>query len=308
MKSLRVLVLVLFSTALLACGGGGNNNNNNNSNGGTNGGANGGTNGGENGGANGGANGGVNGGANGGANGGSNGGTNGGANGGSNGGTNGGTNTPPTITAADKDNVAPCPEQSILTDADELADLKDALINGALAFRDVPFDTEADNFKKKCGFEAFWDPANNIDDVSPADVGIDEVNIAQLLTNGNAGICATDALPTNNVTGFPAAGTYRTEIKVASGPSNWLLRLRSEASGSAAGNEFADESVSVPGDIENNFEYRVNGVITPHDDVFAAVVNALSVDGSAVTLDASKTAGGPVVFSLSIEAICVSKS
>ncbi|MCR9105472.1 MAG: hypothetical protein NXI15_09290 [Gammaproteobacteria bacterium] len=214
----------------------------------------------------------------------------------------------PPLTAADRNSVSPCPEQAILTDAAELAALKEALLNGALTFRDVPFDSsDPDNFKKKCGFETFWDPANNINDVTPANVGITAITLGQLFSNGNAGICANGAMPNSNIQGLPAAGTYRTEVKVASGPSSWHLRLRSTVSGSSAGNEFVAESISVPADIENTLEYKVNGTVTAHDDVFAAIVNAVATNGEAVTLDVSKTAGGPSVLSVAIELICASK-
>ena len=217
--------------------------------------------------------------------------------------------SPPALTAADRNTVAPCPDQAILTDTAELAALQDALLNGALTFRDVPFSgSDPDNFQKKCGFESFWDPANNINDVTPAGVGITSITLAQLFNNGNAGICAAGAMPTNTISGLPAAGTYRTEVKVASGGSSWHLRLRSVVSGSSAGNEFVTESISVPADIENTLEYTVNGTVTPHDDVFMAIVNAVSTDGEAVTLGMRKTAGGATVVSVAIELICVSKS
>lgn len=205
--------------------------------------------------------------------------------------------------------MAPCPNQAILTDAAELSALKDALINGALSFRDVPFSgSDPDNFKKKCGFEGFWDPANNVNDITPASVGINAISLSQLLTNGNAGICAAGAMPTNNIVGFPAAGTYRWEVRTASGASSWNIRLRAVVSGQAAGNEFSAESVSIPSDIENTLEYKVNGTVTAHDDVFAAVVNAAANDGSAVMLDVAKTAGGASIFNAAVEIICATKS
>ncbi len=218
-------------------------------------------------------------------------------------------NTPPALTAADLESIAPCPNQSILTNATELDALKQALLTGAVSFRDVPFNgADADNFKKKCGLDGFWDPANNTNDVAPASVGITKIGISQLLTNGNAGICSAGAMPTNNLTGFPVAGTYRTEIKAADGPSTWHLRLRSVVSGSSAGNEFGAESIAVPADIENTVEYKVDGVVTVHDDVFGAIVNAATTSGDAILLEVSKSAGGPVVFSILIELICVTKS
>ena len=214
----------------------------------------------------------------------------------------------PTLTAADRPDVLPCPNQDILTDDAELADLKDALSTGALSFLDVPFNmADADNFKKKCGLEGFWDPAANVNEVTPASVGMTEITLSQLLTNGNAGICTATSSPMNFITGFPVAGTYRAEIKTAKGGSTWQLRFRAAASGTSAGNDFAAEGIAVPGDIENVLEYKVNGVVTAHADLLAAIVDAASTSGDAIEVDVSKTAGGPVVFSASIELICVTR-
>ena len=55
-------------------------------------------------------------------------------------------------------------------------------------------------------------------------------------------------------------------------------------------------------------EHSVNGVVTAHDDVFAAVVNAATTNGDPVVLDVARTSGGNTIFSLSIEMICVAKS
>ncbi len=214
----------------------------------------------------------------------------------------------PTLTAADRPDVLPCPHQDILTDDAELADLKDALSTGALSFLDVPFNmADADNFKKKCGLEGFWDPANNVNEVPEAILG-GPVTLSQLLTNGNAGICTATSSPMNFITGFPVAGTYRAEIKAAKGGSTWHLRFRALASGTSAGNTFTAEGVTVPGDIENVLEYKVNGVVTAHADLLTAIVDAASTSGDAILFEASKTAGGPVVFSASIELICVTRS
>ena len=216
----------------------------------------------------------------------------------------------PALTAADRTDVAPCPSQDILTDATELAALKDALLTGALSFLDVPFDgLDGDNFKKKCGLEGFWDPTNNVDEVTPAGVGMTAITLSQLLNNGNAGICTATSSPMNFITGFPVAGTYRADIRAAKGGTTWQLRFRAVASGTSAGNDFASEGVDVlGGDIETVLEYKVNGVVTTHANLFTAIVNAASTSGDAILFEASKTAGGPTVFSASIELICVTKS
>ena len=117
----------------------------------------------------------------------------------------------------------------------------------------------------------------------------------------------TNASPSNFLSGFPQAGTYRTEFRAAKGGMNYLVRLRSVASGSVASNEFNTEGID-SNDIENTLEYKVNGTVTPHDDVFAAVVNAAMTSGDPVVLNVARTSGGATIFSLSIEMICVAKS
>lgn len=216
----------------------------------------------------------------------------------------------PTLTAADKNTVTPCPNQDILTDATELAALKDALLTGALSFRDVPFVNTPNIFKQKCGLEGFWDPANNTDEITPAFAAMSANTLSQLVQFGRAGICSTNAIPPDTITdtGFPVAGIYRGEIKAAKGGSTWHLRYRGTASGSSAGNSFAAETIIVPGDIESTLEYKVNGTVTAHDGLLAAIVNAASTSGVAILLEVSKTAGGATVFSMSIELICVTKS
>ncbi len=208
----------------------------------------------------------------------------------------------------DRPATSPCPSQEVLTDPQELASFRDAVLNGALAFRDVPFSSgDPDNFKKKCGLEEFWDPAANTNDISPMNVGITSVTISQLLSNGNAGICATGSSPSNFLSGFPQAGTYRTEFRAAKGGANYLVRLRSTVTGSAAGNEFLTESISSD-DIENTLQYRVNGQVAHHPNVLESVLNALNSSGDAIQLDVLRSANDDVILSIAIEVICVAKS
>lgn len=216
--------------------------------------------------------------------------------------------TKPALTAADKDSVAPCPNQAIFADATELAALKDALLTGTLSFLDVPFNgADADNFKKKCGFETFWDPANNSNEVASSILG-GPVTLSSLLLNGNAGICTANSSPMNFITGMPAAGTYRGEIKAAKGGSTWHLRMRGTVSGSSAGNTFLSEAISVPADIENTLEYKVNGVVTTHNNLLAAIVGAANTAGDPILFEVASTTGGATVLSISIELICVTRS
>ena len=216
----------------------------------------------------------------------------------------------PTLTAADKNTVAPCPNQDLLTSATERAALKDALLNGALAFLDVPFGAgPPDIYKKKCGLEGFWDPTKNVDEITPAVRGMTAVTLSQLLDNGRADICAAGALPTNTLSGFPVAGTYRTEIKAAKDASTWHLRLRTLVSGTAAGELFTvPPMINVPIDIENTLEYKVNGTVTAHANLLTAIGDAMALSNDAIVFDVSKVAGDPSVFNASLELICVTKS
>ncbi|MHC4550468.1 MAG: hypothetical protein ACYTEZ_17010 [Planctomycetota bacterium] len=229
-------------------------------------------------------------------------------NGGGTGGT-GGTGTL-ALTAADAPAVTPCPAQTILTDAAELTALKDALQSGTFVHLDVPFSVaDPDIFKKKCGLEPLWDPAAAIDEVPPLTT---PVTISSLLQFGNAGICAAgfDSGSFGTGEGFPVAGTYRKEFKVAHLGMTWHVRARIKVSGTSAGNTFASEGISVPGDIENTLVYEVDGAVTAHADVLTAAIAALAVsanDAPTFTLDIRQSGAGPIIFTAVVELICVAK-
>jgi len=219
------------------------------------------------------------------------------------------TTIPPELTDADKPGIGPCPDQDILIDETELAVMQDALLTGSVMFLDVPFNGgDPDNFKKKCGLDTFWDPANNINEVSPASVGMISITLSQLLANGNAGICTAGSTPANFLTGFPSAGKYRGELKFSKGGSTWHMRMRGTVTGPSAGNTFNAEGISVPGDIENALEYKIDGVVTPHDDLFKELVNAFSASANEVVFSVSRTAGGDPVMGVEVEMICATKN
>lgn len=229
--------------------------------------------------------------------------------------TGGGTGTTVGLTAADEPNVTPCPDQAILTDATELASLKTALGQGAILYLDVPFDANDPNiFKKKCGLEGFWDPADNVDEIAPATLGLDPANItlADLFESGNAGICADGFTFTSFGTGegFPTAGVYRKEIKVTHMGSTYHLRFRVTTSGTSAGNTFVSENIDI-NDIRSNLTYKIDGTTIVHANLFDEAINALSASSNAVpsfTLTVHETGAGPAVFTADVEVICVSKS
>ncbi len=217
--------------------------------------------------------------------------------------------------AADQPAVGPCPTQAVLTDQTELDALKTAMTTGAVTYLDIPFNgADPDIYKKKCGLEGFWNPVNNVNEVSPGPLGITAITIAQLLNFGNSGICSDGF---NNASfgvdeGFPVAGVYRNEHKAMLGNTTYHLRWRATTSGTAAGESFADLGLTYSGagnDVENTLVYEVNGAVTPHADVYAAMVNAMTVvagDAPSATLVVKQ--GSTAIFQVVLEFICVTKT
>ncbi|MCU7874886.1 MAG: hypothetical protein KZQ91_19290 [Candidatus Thiodiazotropha sp. (ex Lucinoma borealis)] len=231
-------------------------------------------------------------------------------------GTGGGISGTLVLQTADRPDVAPCPLQDILIDAAAMSDLKTALQSGTLIYLDVPFNgADSDIYSKKCGLDSFWNPAQNSDEITLSSIGIDPAgspNITDLVLFGNAGICASGF---NNSSfgvgeGFPVAGTYRKEIKAAHQGLTYHLRFRALVSGSSAGNTFASEGIT-PSTGLSTLVYRVDGVETPHDTVFSALLTAMTAatdNAPGATIEVRKTVTGPVIFTALIEVICVSSS
>lgn len=211
----------------------------------------------------------------------------------------------PALTAADLPGSAPCPNQTILTDAGMFASFQTALLNGTFLYRDVPFNgADPDIYKKKCGLGAFWNPAANTNEIAP--VGV-PVTIADLFVSGNAGICATGF---NNGSfgtgeGFPVAGTYRKEFKVSHMGTTYLVRVRVTVTGVAAGNTFASRTLAVPADLQNTVGYEVDGTAQMHANVLPAIANALQSPDASVMLDILDAPGGNLLLSALIEVLCV---
>jgi hypothetical protein len=220
------------------------------------------------------------------------------------------------LQSADSPNVTPCPAQDVLTDSTALSALRTALLSGTLIYLDVPFNGgDSDIYRKKCGLQGYWNPADNSAEISLASIGLDPVgapNITDLVLFGNAGICAEGF---NNGSfgvgeGFPVAGTYRKEIKATYQGTTYHLRFRAVVSGTSAGNSFSTEGIT-PSTGLRTLVYSVNGVDTPHDDLFSALVAAMSASTSSApgaTIEVRKSAGGAVVFTSVIEVICVATS
>lgn len=217
----------------------------------------------------------------------------------------GGGGGAPALTAADMPNVSPCPNQAILTDAAQFATFQTALLNGTFLYLDVPFNAaDLDIFRKKCGLGAFWDPADNVDEVGPVNV---PVTIADLFQFGNAGICAAgfDNGSFGTGEGLPVAGTYRKEFKVAHLGTTFLVRTRVTVAGGSAGATWDSLGVIVPADLENTLGYEVDGTATLHADVLTAIATALQSPDATVMLDVLDAPGGTLLLSALIEVLCV---
>lgn len=224
---------------------------------------------------------------------------------GSGGGPVGGGGGAPALTSADMPGVSPCPSQTILTDAAAFNAFQAALLGGTYLYLDVPFDGGDPNiYRKKCGLGNFWNPGDNTDEIAPP---ASPVTISDLLQFGNAGICAAgfDNGSFGTGEGFPVAGTYRKEFKVAHMGTTYLVRVRVSVTGPAAGDTFASRSISVPTDIENTLAYEVDGTPQVHDDVLVAVSNALTSPGSSAMLDVLDAPGGATLLSALVEVLCV---
>ena len=217
-----------------------------------------------------------------------------------------------TLSAQDQAGVTPCPSQTILTDAAELTALKDALQSGTYIYLDIPFDAlDANIFRKKCGLEGFWTPADSAP-ITQEIPGPSPLTLVNVYASGNSGICATgfDNASFGAGEGFPVAGTYRKEFKVANLGTTYLVRLRVTVTGTSAGTKFTDDGLANPPDFANDLFYEVNGTTTPHADVANAIIAALTVvtdTAPNATLGVKKSAGGAVVLTVKIEFICVAK-
>lgn len=217
----------------------------------------------------------------------------------------GGGGGAPALTAADQPGVSPCPNQTILTDAAEFAAFQAALLSGTFLYKDVPFNAaDPDIFVKKCGLGAFWNPADNTDEVAPVNV---PVTVSDLFVFGNAGICATgfDSSSFGTGEGLPQAGTYRKEFKVSNAGTTYLVRVRVSVSGPAAGATWNSLGIAVPADLENTLGYEVDGTPVLHDDVLTAIATALASPSATVVLDVFDTPGGGLLLSALVEVLCV---
>jgi len=213
------------------------------------------------------------------------------------------------LSAQDQAGVTPCPAQTILTDAAQLLALKDALQNGTVVYLDVPFVDTANIYSQKCGLEGFWNPADNTQEIAAPT----PLNLANIYGAGNSGICATGFNITSFGTGegFPVAGTYRKEFKVAHMGSTYHVRLRVTVTGASAGNKFTDEGLANPPDFISELFYEVDGTPTTHADVANDIFAALTVLADTApnaTLGVKKSASGAVVWQAKIEFICVALS
>lgn len=215
----------------------------------------------------------------------------------------GGGGGAPALTAADQPGVSPCPNQTILTDAAEFATFQTALLSGTFLYHDVPFNgADPDIFVKKCGLGAFWNPADNTDEIAPAMV---PVTVSDLFVTGNAGICSTGFANFGTDEGLPQAGTYRKEFKVTHMAVTYLVRVRVTVAGAFAGDTWTSLGIAVPADLENTLGYEVDGTNVVHDDVLTAIAGALGSPDATTTLEVFDTPGGTSLLTALIEVLCV---
>lgn len=208
-----------------------------------------------------------------------------------------------TTTEADKPAITPCPSKDLLTDAAKIGALKTAMSTGAISYLDLPYNaSDPDILKKKCGLEGFWNPTDNVDPIPVTGAP----KLSTVLTTGNGGICATGFTSFGTDDGFPAAGVYRKEFKAVANAATYHVRARITTSGTAAGQKFSALSITVPGDIQTKLVYEVNGVAAPHDNVWTAIVDAMTAPAPSVTMTTKN--GGTAIFTSKIELICAAQN
>lgn len=213
---------------------------------------------------------------------------------------------PPPLEEDDFPDVSPCPNQDLLTDAAAFSDLQEALTDGMIVYLDVPYDAQdPEIFDKKCGRPGAFDPAIYVDEISPFMAG--DPDLSDIVMFQNGGICADGFDNTSFGTGdgFPTAGEYRKEFRAAYMDSSYELRARIEASGSAAGDTFADQGIGPNG--TEDLVYEVDGVEVNESELWDELINAMSASGDSlptVELGVRLDADSDVVFTSVIELIC----
>jgi hypothetical protein len=205
----------------------------------------------------------------------------------------------------DKPGVTPCPGQTILLDPAQLTAFKTAMRDGAVSYLDIPFNgSDPDIYKKKCGFETFFDPTKNTDMIPVPGTP----KLAAALLTGHGGICASNFMSFVTDDGFPVPGVYRKEFKVAHMDATYHVRARVTVSGPAAGQKFSANGITVPGDIQNTLVYKLAGMTTAHDNLWAGIANLLSSTGTTLpVVDLTAEKAGTTLFQAKIEFICAAK-
>jgi hypothetical protein len=206
----------------------------------------------------------------------------------------------------DKPGITPCPGQAVLLDPAQLTALKVAMRDGVVSYLDVPFNgADANIYKKKCGFETFFNPVENTDAIPVSGAP----KLAAIIATQHGGICSDGFNGGFGVDdGFPSVGAYRKEFKVAHMGATYHVRARVTAKGPAAGQKFSANGITVPGDIQNTLVYKVAGMVTPHDSLWATIANLISFDGTNFPgIDLTVDKAGNTLFQSKIELICASK-
>jgi hypothetical protein len=221
------------------------------------------------------------------------------------------------LTCDDFPGVAPCPDQSMLTDATKLATLQKALASGALELENDPFDSSNPNiYKVVCGLTGYWDPSKATTFIPPA---TNEPDIASLFApspDGFAGVCANYMAWSVSNDGFPAAGVYRKQLRATYQGQTYTVRLRYTASGSLAGTTWEGDHLSDGGyyassQIAQTMTFQVNGNTVAEPSLWSSMIQAFAASTTSfpsVTLGVKETPTGPTGWTGKFELLCASAS
>ena len=219
------------------------------------------------------------------------------------------------LTCADFPGVAPCPNQALLSDATKLAALKAALTSGALVLENDDFDGgDPDIYKVVCGREGYWDPSHATTLIPPATPVPILASLFAPSPDGYAGVCASFMAWSAAGDGFPAAGTYRKQVRATYGGQTYTVRARYTASGTAAGQTFvaaglSDADYYASTDVAAELVFQVNGTTVPEATVWPSLVSAFASSTTTfptATLAVKESASGPAIWTGTFDLLCAS--
>lgn len=194
--------------------------------------------------------------------------------------------TLPTLTAADLNETAPCPNQDLLTSTQFVTDLQAAT---AFSFF-YPTGNGAPGF---CGFTDSFSVTNETEVQVTAFAGYD---MDAVLDAGNA-VCGDDS----GQQSLPKAGVYRKDGKFTANGRTYRVRVRvtvTAGTPDVLGETAASQGIT---DLETDLNYEVNGTVVAEDEtLFTNVTGALP----SATVVVKKESDDSTVMSVLIELIC----